>query len=228
MSESTVGTKIGNCERWRQWASMLSGRGAVSRRRAPLTLEWMRHFSVRKSRLRLIRGGAPVQAFQVHVSIPLHLQLGSTFAPAAYGDAPATKYIEGSEAAQKAADPIVRYTRVEESTSTIKENHSNETERPYASSPSAFLRIALERTQRVEQRVTLRELVLARATGVRSHGTPQDSRGAQPHWSSESSGMPAYSRTLPAPPVNVDQIADTVMRQLDRRLVSWRERMGRL
>lgn len=217
MSESTVGTKIGNCERWRRWALALSGRGAVSRNRAPLTLEWMRQFGIRRSRLRLVWGGSLSQRFQTHLSMPLHFQLGWVFARAVYGDTRAATYVEGSAPVGQAAESAERYAREEKASVQSAAVCSGE-----------FLRVALERTRRVEHRVVMRELVLARAPGGPSNATVGDSGRAPAHWIGESPGVPAHNRTLTAPAVNVEQIADTVMRQLDRRIVSWRERMGRL
>jgi hypothetical protein len=114
-------------------------------------------------------------------------------------------------------DPVTRFARIEPTRSNSLEAGSAE-----------FLRLALERTRRVEHRVSTREFVLVRAPGARGAGSAEENGRTPTHWTAENSGVPAYPRPLAAPPVNVDQIADTVMRQLDRRIGSWRERMGRL
>jgi hypothetical protein len=214
MNESIVRTKIGNCERWRRWAYALSGRGAVSRRRVPLALEWLRQFGIRQ-RLHSGRGGSLLQQFHLHLSIPMSLQVGSLLARSDYGDTHATTNVHGSAAGAK--DSLERYLRFEESVSRNLEVRSSE-----------LLRMAVERTRRVENRAATRELVLVRTPGPRAGGTAEEDRRTPAHWSAETSGFAAYSRPPAAPPVNVDQIADTVMRQLDRRIGSWRERMGRI
>jgi hypothetical protein len=39
---------------------------------------------------------------------------------------------------------------------------------------------------------------------------------------------PWMTGALPMPPVNIDQLTDQVVRQLDRRMIAWRERRGRI
>jgi hypothetical protein len=136
--------------------------------------------------------------------------------PASSGDAQAASYIERSGAARESTPLVSRYSRVEESTLNRTQTRSSE-----------FLRAAVHRTKRVEQAVVMRKLVLAHAAGARSDEMPENRRALN-DWTLATAEVPAHVRAPSSPPVNVDQIADTVMRQLDRRLVSWRERMGRL
>jgi hypothetical protein len=90
-----------------------------------------------------------------------------------------------------------------------------------------FFQQIFERTRRWEERVSVRTRFAAKAIpweAERAQGRPQKA-ASQEWWKAELSSAPRQP-SLPA--MNIDQIADTVLRQLDRRVGSWRERMGRM
>jgi hypothetical protein len=86
----------------------------------------------------------------------------------------------------------------------------------------------VQRTRRMEDHVSLRTKFVKR--GVAADTAPNRAqttiRPDGPDW--WKGPPPAYSPSQPLlPAVNMDQITETVLRQLDRRVGAWRERMGR-
>lgn len=86
----------------------------------------------------------------------------------------------------------------------------------------------VERSRRLEERVRVEKRLAARGPAPVAITEQQEAaRRAGPDWwktDPPSRGV----RPVPAPPVNVDQIAETVMRRLDQRVSAWRERTGRI
>jgi hypothetical protein len=91
-----------------------------------------------------------------------------------------------------------------------------------------LLREIVERTRRLEERVRVEKRLVARAgPSPAAASEAQDvMRRSGPDWWKEPAQAPV--RPAAAPAVNVNEIADKVMRQLDQRVTAWRERMGRM
>jgi hypothetical protein len=86
-----------------------------------------------------------------------------------------------------------------------------------------------DRTRRIEERVHVERRLVARERGssnVSAEAQELRRRMGPDWWRSE----PAAPRQInsPSAPVNVEQIAETVMRQIDHRVSAWRERTGRI
>jgi hypothetical protein len=93
-------------------------------------------------------------------------------------------------------------------------------------------RLILNRNERREERSLAREVVFVHASrpaGAQPQRVDAGALHAGRMWPPSRSAFAgrAEPHAAPALAVNIDQIAETVMRQLDRRIESWRERMGR-
>lgn len=88
----------------------------------------------------------------------------------------------------------------------------------------------VRRVQRVEERPTGQSMdpVVAASTMRLSRNAAEISEPPRTRESSAGSTFEAFPAAPPAPPFNVTQLTDEVMRQIDRRLVSARERMGKI
>jgi hypothetical protein len=87
----------------------------------------------------------------------------------------------------------------------------------------------VQRSRRVEERISVRTKFIQR--GATSDGAPQRMQtGARPDgpewWKAEPARHAPRQAAMPA--MNMDQITETVLRQLDHRVGAWRERMGRM
>jgi hypothetical protein len=97
---------------------------------------------------------------------------------------------------------------------------------------TTLIRGIIERTRRIEQHVQVQARLAARPAASSSQALEAE-RAAQARktgadWWKEDSGEARSRVAVNHQPVNVDQIADKVMRQLDSRVGAWRERMGRM
>jgi hypothetical protein len=93
----------------------------------------------------------------------------------------------------------------------------------------SLLRELSDRTRRIEERVRVEKRLVARergSTNVSAEAQELRRRMGPDWWKSD----PTAQRQLhtPAAAVNVDQIAEKVMRQIDHRVSAWRERTGRI
>jgi hypothetical protein len=92
-----------------------------------------------------------------------------------------------------------------------------------------LMREIVERTRRLEERVRVeKRLALRSAPSTAAVAEAQDAaRRSGPDWWKWEPAQQA-ARPAPAPAVNINEIAETVMRRLDNRVTAWRERMGRM
>jgi hypothetical protein len=228
MNGSIPRIKIGNSGRWRAWARVIagarfSGRHGVTRRRGPLQMALLRcrriafWIAQRNILSQHFADGAPVLGrhqlrLALHWSSPLARILRTTRTvntPLAF----VGRMVTGERPAERApADSSHIRTLQGEQTQT-----------------KTLLREIVDRTRRIEERVRVEKLLAAR--GVPSAAASAEvrelrRRSGPDWWKSE----PAAQQQRPAATsaVNVDQIAETVMRQLDHRVNAWRERMGRI
>jgi hypothetical protein len=225
--------KTGSVARWREWARSLAalrragGRGrnaAVNRRRGPLALAL-----ARRARLSAwihlhnhvhnwVRGQrrAPADAVAVQPLIQFALTFGS----------PLGRILQRAPAASAEQTP----------------DHRSELSRDGVASPGletfhatfrsarTTLREIVERTRRIEESERVVTRLVSRGQAIEAGAAARPASKPSPQalsgewWQPE----PESARYRPpTPAVNVDQIADTVLRQLDRRVGAWRERMGR-
>jgi len=213
-----VGKRIGNSERWREWAAALSRRGTVARRREPLAFRWLRPASGIGRRFQ--PANVVSQHFAVHLAIPCSVRMEFTPAQALPGEA-RPQSTSPFQAGSATADRRVTLPHLERSEHSTAELTVVRT--------SAFIRLVTERTRRVEERVPARELVVARQAPAEPRESGKEPGRTPSGWMSEPAAAAGWNRPMPAPPAaSVDQIADNVMRLLDRRIGAWRERMGRM
>jgi hypothetical protein len=93
----------------------------------------------------------------------------------------------------------------------------------------ALLREIVERTRRIEERVRVDKKLAAKSAApeaVSAESQELRRRTGPDWWKSEPAEQTRRAAATPA--VNVDQIAESVMRRLDNRVSAWRERMGRI
>lgn len=88
----------------------------------------------------------------------------------------------------------------------------------------------VRRAQRVEERPAGQspDPVFAASAPHPSRDAVERSESPRGRESSAGSSLEEFPATPPAPPFNVSQLTDEVMRQIDRRLVTARERMGKI
>ena len=223
MNGSMQAKKISSVMRWRNWASALTRHG-VSRRRSPLA----RVFARRSRALQTIHFHNSV-AYR-HLSGDTSIVVRPVVRLAVLLRGQGRSMLPGSHAGDRAAGPADEsrtimaveevnamrqvLTRLERSTANV--------------SIDTTVRNILTRSRRIEEHVTVRTRFAARPQDLQGQ---MDERRAQPRdnkewWRSEAA--PSLNRQAPQPVLNVDQIADTVLRQLDRRVGAWRERQGRM
>ena len=83
----------------------------------------------------------------------------------------------------------------------------------------------LHQTRRFEERrEPLRVIDMNRHTGMEKGPLTDSSR---PEKQAPPTRLPAVQRTSSSAPINIEHLTEQVMRQIDRRMVSWRERRGR-
>jgi hypothetical protein len=223
MNGSTPRIRIGKglTSRWREWARALAG-ARVTRRRAPLQLAFLRRsrtavwIAQRNVKSQHFAGSRSIVVKPL-LQLALHQQrlwnsVVRTSVVGPSSEAPAARV-----AAVRQADPGApvdlrhRWTVREERTQS-----------------RTLLRDIVERTRRLEEKVRVDKRLVARAapSPAAAAQAQEDLRRAGPDWWKEPT---AHSvRPAPAPAVNINEIAETVMRRLDHRVSAWRERMGRM
>jgi hypothetical protein len=93
----------------------------------------------------------------------------------------------------------------------------------------SLLRELSERTRRLEERVHVEKRLVLRergSTNVSAEAQELRRRMGPDWWRADTTAQRQHAS--PAAAVNVDQIAETVMRQIDHRMSAWRERTGRI
>jgi hypothetical protein len=226
MNGLTHGTMSGRSQRWRAWArsfvlarpfagfNVLRRRGpvAMALRRRGRTVLWMPRFTILNRRFE----GSRSISFEPRISLTLavpamtfHRTLGAPIRPFAFITALHSTQANPSDSiAYRGSLPI----RLEQSVV-----------------PQTLLQEIATRTRRIEERVRV-EIVMAVRTST-AHAVAaaeaQDlSRRSGPDWwKAQPPARPHGAATVPT--VNVDEIAENVMRRLDQRVTAFRERMGR-
>lgn len=202
--------KIGNAARWRNWARALSRRG-VSRRRSPLSLAFVR----RAQMVSWISSWNNVIHKYSVVGGPLSVQANLRVALVGQIVVPVSARAQAL-ANDSAREPA--HTSALESTAGQPSKHT-------------LLRDIVERTRRIEQRVQVHTHLVSRPTA--NAAGPEVERAlhakrTSAEWWNQDFGDTRSHPSPPQPTVNVEQITDSVLRQLDRRVGAWRERMGRM
>lgn len=177
----------------------------------PLDFEWLRQRRTAAGifNRRVVLNHASLQT-HLHLSFPLSTAASLTFTTVNQAGPPAA-----AEVAREVHS--TRFTRIEERRWHTGESHTRE-----------FLHHLDERTRRVEQRTSARELVVVRQAPTRVPDATEE-RPPSPVWPPGALPGPAWNRTPAAPPApDVNRIAENVMHILDRRVGAWRERMGRM
>jgi hypothetical protein len=232
MNGSTQAKKIDSWMRWRNWASSFARRGA-SRRRSPL----MRVFARRSRALQVIhfhsdfayRHLSGDTSIVVRPVIRLAVVLrGQSRSVMLRGESRSVSLFSG--ASDKAVGPAdeSRTIQTAEEITAVRRVLARLERSTREESIDTTVRNILARTRRVEEQVTVRTQFAARSGDAPAQTDP---RRPQPRentewWRPET--PPSGNRQPAQPVVNVDQIADTVLRQLDRRMGAWRERQGRM
>jgi hypothetical protein len=232
MNGSTPRNKIGNRRqalladrprRWRDWARAIAGSPGITRRRAPLQMALLRraraatwiaqrnlflHHSASNSSIVV----KPLLRLSLHWTRTAASFTRSSLSATAADPAPAAPIAIRETAPVAPIDLIHRWT--------LREQRSQS---------QTVMREIVDRTRRLEERVRVEKRLVARGTpSPAAIAEQQDAaRRSGPDW--WKSDPPARGIRPPAAPaVNVDQIAETVMRRLDQRVSAWRERMGRM
>jgi hypothetical protein len=226
--------KTARFQQWRDWARGLIGRFAPRRRRDYLAFELVRRASrwtsLFSSVLELRHPTVP-PAFQPHFA----LTVGPRFSVVATAPPQTARHtafrLPPDSRPRIVGSPAIRLVAATRQDPGRHVAPSSPLELTVFTTPQRLekqMREVQERTRRIEERVFSRTFVLARpaslASAERSSGT-----GARPEaewWQSPAPAEPERPRTAP-PAFHLDQIADNVMRQIDRRIGAWRERMGR-
>jgi hypothetical protein len=225
MNGSMPVTKIVNPARWRDWARSLARlpetSQAVVRRKQPLQMALLRRARTgarihRHSHLYQHIAGWSSILFRPTIRLTLNapspvtriLRLASMIHAAPY-----TRPAEAHEAdtARVTDTTVLRQKTLRLTDSSVR---------------TVFQQIS-ERTRRLEERVSMRTTFASKTNSSDSHDAQsrQHRPGSQEWWKSEPSLSP---RQPSMPAMNIEQITDTVLRQLDHRVSSWRERMGRV
>jgi hypothetical protein len=216
-------TKIGACERWRNWASVLAGRGASVRRRDPLELRLLR-----RQRNWLITR-------HHHAHSTMNLRAEMQFAIASN----ITQQFYPQNFVRRPESPAFRFVQAAPPFAARRQEAGAGERRAIVSaggpdtSPQtqSLMRLIVDRTQRIEERVMRRELVVARAASApvaSDKVLPHNNRGQEWWQQASEPGAQRQASRAAVQGMNVEQITENVLRQLDRRVGAWRERMGRM
>jgi hypothetical protein len=202
--------KIRTPERWAAWAKQFGTRATRVRRYSPASMRWV---GLGDRGLRIWERTTQPLSLQTDV----HL---TVFNPVISRERAVHSHsLRGSNLALQ-TQFLARFER--------RAEYHHSVDRRLSLTQQMLSRI-VDRSERREERSLSREVVIVHAAPAGSRTGRDDtrtsvSRPAPDQWSSTS--WPS-TRSASAPTVNVDQIAETVMRQLDRRIESWRERTGR-
>jgi hypothetical protein len=207
--------------RWRAWARALTGTG-VTRRRAPLQMALLRRsraavWIAQRSVMSRYFGGSRSIVMQPRLQLAFH-QTGSW-----------NSLMRSSVTALSSDAPWTRLAILRQSDPAAPVDLQHRwTLRDERSQSKTLLREIVERTRRLEERVRVDKRLVARAvhSPAADAQAQDDLRRSGPDWWKEPAAQPA--RTAPAAAVNVNEIAESVMRRLDQRVSAWRERMGRM
>ena len=215
----------GNAARWRDWARSLGDtRRAGGRRRGTAVIR-------RHNWLDLALARRPRAVIRINFQNPVshrHLVAGDV---ASVNPAIQLAWTIGSPA-ERILQRASGDNRAERTLAARQDSlvQRYETRQTTFAAVKTTVRDVTERLRRVEERTGVpARLVLrgaqteldgqARAAALQAAKLPSGE-----WWQAETSSM----RQKPAAPgLNIDQLADTVLRQLDRRVGAWRERMGR-
>jgi hypothetical protein len=225
MTGSTQAMTTGNAARWRDWArSLADTRRAGGRRRGTAVIRRRNSLDLALTRRR--RAVIRVN-FQNHV-LHRHLVAGDaasvdpTIQLAWTIGSPVERILQrasGGNRAERAPAPrqdalVQRY----------------ETRQTTFAAVTTTVRDLTERLRRVEERTGVPARLVLRGAQTELDGQARTAAlqaaklPSGEWWKDETASM----RQKPAAPgFNIDQLADTVLRQLDRRVGAWRERMGR-
>jgi hypothetical protein len=215
--------RIGNPERWRKWARYLAWRG-VTRRRSPLRL----------SLLRQARGLSSLQSWYrvLHrystALSPLSLIANMRLAWSVQPMISAIAAPSGPRGALSKA--------LATKTALVRPGHPGGVSPRYATpapergSSQKLLRDIIDRTQRIEQRVSIHSSLVFRnpVSPAGQEPPPMQASRAGDEWWKQSAPGPAARQSAPALTANLEQITDNVLSRLDRRISTWRERVGRM
>ena len=224
MNGSAVSTIIRTPERWRRWARTLASRAGRMQqgRRVPMALR----------RRVPIRSGSLLQQW---ISMPLQLRADVNFTFMSI--VPNTRMSGRSR--NREASLRVAASGVENGQNSfpIPSPLMNGWLPVFTVVPSQTITASgmdriLKRKERHEERITRREMVIAAPARASTdpaagHSSPTSQAFAPFRRFDE---RPPQSHQAPPnsfPAVNLDQITDSVMRQLDRRIDAWRDRTGR-
>ena len=222
MSGSTRVMKVDSVKRWVAWARALAVRSRLIRgRRGALSAKFLlrpRMQTAAREQWRII---APVN-YESHLHLAFH-PMASLTAVARFQGA-------GRPATRDISSTVVRYSEPGH-TETLRQT-SRVTVREAALFATArrteeLVQRVTERTRRIEERVFPRAAVLARTSRAEAQKDATIPAAASPEWWRDPASA-AGRQHIAAPDVNVEQIADTVMRRLDQRVNAWRERTGRV
>ncbi|MGC1421515.1 MAG: hypothetical protein WA815_04150 [Terracidiphilus sp.] len=225
MNASIQRITIGSTGRWRSWAKALVAsrprrRLGVIRRRGPLEMALLR-------RTRLASWIAPRNILSVNLEEKFPVFNAVRLRLAFYWSSPLASIpgkLSGPSLAQDRSPMLLELKTTTEA--NFAAHQTLHTEQRHSRS---LLRELTERTRRLEQRVRI-----AKRLVIREHGSTSVSAEAQElrrrmgpdWWRADTTAQ--RQRATPAAAVNVDQIAETVMRQIDHRVSAWRERTGRI
>lgn len=225
MNASIQRITIGSTGRWPSWAKALaasrpSRRPGVIRRRGPLEMALRRRTRLASwFALRNILSVNLEEQFPVFNAVRLRLAL---YWSSPFASIPGN--VSGRSFAQDRSPMLL-----ELKTTTEVNLAADQTLYTEQRNSRSLLRELSERTRRIEERVRVEKRLV-----IREHGSTNISAEAQelrrrmgPDWW-RGDATAQRQRATPAAAVNVDQIAETVMRQIDHRVSAWRERTGRI
>jgi hypothetical protein len=222
MNESTRVMKIGNSARWRNWARSLACQ-APARRRSPIALALVR-------RTRSAAWIAQQTTVHQHIAGTHSILLRPVIQLSLHGPSPVERILLRAATLKTIESPAQASEERSPSTSAIQTMNllHRRTARVEERTAQIVWKEIVERTRRIEDRISVRTKLAKR--GGAPDGAPNRAQTAirpdGPDWWKGPS--PAYVPSQPAlPAMNMDQITETVLRQLDRRVGAWRERMGR-
>lgn len=224
MNASIQRITIGSTGRWRSWAKALaasrpSKRPGVICRRGPLEMALLRRTRLASwIALRNILSVNFEENFPIFNAVRLRLAI--------HWPSPLASIlgnVSGHSFAQDRSPMLLELKTTETNSAAYQTLYSEQRH------SRSLLRELSERTRRIEERVRVEKRLVARehgSTNVSAEAQELRRRMGPDWWRSDASAQ--RQRATPAAAVNVDQIAETVMRQIDHRVSAWRERTGRI
>lgn len=227
-------------ERWSAWARWLAGRSDRASRRNRLAMHYLRP-QVNRGRVVTHHWNTAAPGpftFHLHVAFAERLveRLLSSerhFVTAPVGTPlPRTERADPGEGHESRPSPT-RAERSIQRDEPRKNHHSDTLQLRLNTEPvrQMFTRLLqrIERNEAGGRARNVRIVLAERGRAAESDSAPFHERRRGGRDSSRTSHFETPVQTMPAmqPAISVDQITENVMRQLDRRVDSWRERTGR-